>query len=407
MIMRLGRNPFMQRLWLLLGLILAFALTGCGSSGIKYNEFIPKRIIVIGDEITYVGCTTPVGQTTCSGIDKFDRFSINSSSAAGSTPLVNNWVMQVALNYGLSFDKIVEPSVAGDAVRDAKLGARAIPPASGSTSWVSVRDQAGLIPAYSQGDMVVVAGGANDILAVLRDSSITSTSGISFKRGLTSTLANKIIADLGVTLSTAKAYAIMAAAQNYQDIALDLIRNRGQRYVFMAPVYDFSNSPDLDQFCQGCTADQVKQGVSLFNYVLRLLTDDNFDPLVFSSGQPRILLTSGTTSYDLFYVNITNFSTVLGSAVYNYDIAHSVCGASSTLSSKPADLRGCTWNGLYGSSGGVDPAFNGSSYNAAPYPDFIANQGKYVYAQNLYLTPNLHGIIGNTFVAFMRGYNGW
>lgn len=407
--MRLGRTPFLRRLWLGVGLVLAFALTGCGSSGVKFNEFLPKRIIIIGDEITYVGCNTATsnGQTVCAGADKFDRFSINSIS--GSSALVNNWVVRLALNYGLTTDKIIEPTVAGNDVRAAKLGARATPPAppAATPSWKSVSEQASLIPSYVTGDMVVVAGGANDVLAVLKDPSIGLNSG-TFKRGLTVALANEILTKLGTSAITqAQAYYIIAAAQSYQDIALDLIRTKGQQNVFMAPVYDFSNSPDLSQFCSGCTVNQVKQGIALFNYILRLLTDDSFEPMVFTSGNPRILVSSGTSGYDLFYVNLPYFTTVLGSAVYNYDTTHSVCGASSTLTTPPTDLTGCTWNGLYATNDGVNPIFNGTTYASAPYPDYITNQGKYIYAQNQYLTPVLHVIVGNTIAIFMRGYNGW
>ena len=409
--MRLGRTPFIQRLWLGLGLAVVFALTGCGSSGVKFNEFLPKRIIVIGDEITYVGCVSAVshGQNVCAGTDRFDRFSINSDSLS-SARLINNWVIRLAGNYGLTVDNIMEPLGSGGVtgVRTAKLGARATAPIATTPTWTSVSAQAELIPSYVSGDMVVVAGGANDILAVLLDSSIISTSGITFKRGLTTALANQILSNLGTSaISQAKAYHIMAAAQSYQDIALDLIRNKGQQNVFMAPVYDFSNSPDLSQFCSGCTVAQVKQSIALFNYVLRLLTDDSFEPMAFGSGQARILVSSGTTGYDLFYVNLPYFTTVLGSAVYTYDTTHSVCGDSSTLTSKPADLNGCTWNGLYAASSSEDPIFNGTAYAGAPYPDFITNQGKYIYAQNQYLTPILHVLIGNTIATFMRGYNGW
>ena len=406
--MRLGRSPFIRRLWLGLGLVLTLALTGCGGAGSKYNEFVPKRIIVIGDEITYVGCArgTSNGQTVCAGSDNYDRFAINSIS--GSNALANNWVVRLAENYGLTTGKIMEPLAANQAslsdadvktaTRTMKNGARVTTPTGTSPTWTSVTDQVNLIPNYVSGDMVVVAGGANDILSILLDSSITSTSGVTLKRGLTHALADQIISNLSVTaLSQAKAYHIMAAAQSYQDIALDLINNKGQRHVFLAPIYDFSNSPDRDitnGFCAGCTQSQIQQGIALFNYMLRLLTDSRFEPMLFKSGDPRILVTSGTTSYDLFYVNIPYFTNVFGSVVNNYSVAKSVCGASSA--NYFANLNDCKWNGLYDSTA----SFTGD-------PAFISSSGAYIYTKNQYLTPAVQVVIGNTFSTFMRGFNGW
>ncbi len=406
--MRLGRSPLIQRLWLGLGLVMTLALTGCGGAGTKYNEFVPKRIIVIGDEITYVGCTrgTSNGQTVCAGSDNFDRFAINSIS--GSSTLTNNWVVRLATNYGLTTAKIIEPLAANQAslsdadvktaTRTAKDGARVITPTGTTPTWTSVSDQVDLIPSYVSGDMVIVAGGANDILSILLDASITSTSGVTLKRGLTPTLADQIISNLQVTaISQAKAYYIMAAAQAYQDIALDLINNKGQRNVFLTPVYDFSNSPDrnvTNGFCSGCTQTQIQQGIALFNYMLRLLTDNRFEPLLFRSGDPRILVTSGTTSYDLFYVNIPYFTDVFGSVVNNFSVAKSVCGASS--SAYFASLSSCTWNGVYDNTA----SFSGD-------PAFVSSSGAYIYTKNQYLTPAVHVVIGNTFSTFMRGFNGW
>lgn len=406
--MRLGRPPYLQRLWLGLTLVLTFVLSACGGAGTKYNEFIPKRVIVIGDEITYVGCGRGIsnGQTVCAGIDHFDRFSINSTST--SVILGNNWVWQLAYRYGLSTDKIIEPLVANQAslsdadvttaARTQKVGARVITPSGTSPSWTSVTTQASLIPSYVSGDMVVVAGGANDILSIVQDNTITSTSGVAFKRGMTSALADRIIRDLSITAITpAKAYAIMAAAQSYQDIALDLINTKGQRHVFLAPVYDFSNSPDLNitnGFCASCTSTQVQQSIALFNYTLRLLTDGRFEPMLFGANEPRILVTSGTTSYDLFYVNIPFFTNVFGSVVNNYSVAKSVCGASSTQ--YKADLSACTWNGVYDSSA----TFSGD-------PAYISSSGAYIYTKDQYLTPRVQQVIGDTFWGFMRGFNGW
>jgi phospholipase/lecithinase/hemolysin len=61
-------------------------LAACGSSS-KYDEFIPTRIVSIGDQLSYIGT------------NGYDRFTVNNVS--GETSEINNWVIQLATGYGL------------------------------------------------------------------------------------------------------------------------------------------------------------------------------------------------------------------------------------------------------------------------------------------------------------------
>lgn len=64
-------------------------LAACGSSS-KYDEFIPTRIVSVGDQLSYIGT------------NGFDRFTVN--NVRDETTEVNNWVLQLAANYGLTLD---------------------------------------------------------------------------------------------------------------------------------------------------------------------------------------------------------------------------------------------------------------------------------------------------------------
>ncbi len=400
--MRLGQPVLMHRLWLTLCLGLSLWLAGCGGgAGTKYNEFMPQRIVLIGDEITYVGCsvTTQNGQSVCAGTDDLrDRFNVNPASAS-SAFFVNNWVYHLALRYGLSVGNIIE-STSGCASTDtacrrtARLGSKA--------AQVAIQGQSPNIPSYAAGDMLVIAGGTHDVLAILKDTSIASNATLSLKRGYTADIVNRIKSQYANDLSLGKAYHIIKAAQDYQDIALDMINNRGQRNVFLTPIYDFSNSPHRSAFCNtgDCSEALVKQAVNLFNFALKTLTKDNFETVDFYPGQPRILLTTGITSTDLLYQNITQLTGLFGSAVNNFNLAASICGVGGSTSGSTV-LTTCTWNGLFTTSNGTAPSAN------VAVTDFISGLGAYMYASDFYLGPRVQETLGGTFYTFMRGFNGW
>ena len=69
-------------------------LASCGSSASKVDEFIPSRIVVIGDSYSYLG-SSPNYQ---------DRITVNEGTSADaiSGATVNNWVLQIAGGYALS-----------------------------------------------------------------------------------------------------------------------------------------------------------------------------------------------------------------------------------------------------------------------------------------------------------------
>lgn len=117
-------------------------LAACGSSS-KFDEFIPTRIVSVGDQVSYLGdgSLTPAYS---------DRFTVN-NLLGGTT--INNWVLQLAAGYGLSTDlTLANPSVVATAA-----------PAANRVTQLAAR-LATVTP--RSGDMLVVNGGMADILAL-------------------------------------------------------------------------------------------------------------------------------------------------------------------------------------------------------------------------------------------------
>jgi hypothetical protein len=178
--------------------------------------------------------------------------------------------------------------------------------------------------------------------------------------------------------------------------------------VFVALVYDFSNSPDLNQFCPanlGCSQDGLQEAIKIFNLTLKNFTDANGNLYQFDLGKPRILTTTGY-AVDASYTNLTMLTNTLGTSTYQWNPysgsnpAASACG--STISAS-GDLTGCTWNGLLATASDGTPVATSSGMAS----DFISTSGRYIYASNFYLAPVMLLSIGNIFYTFMRGYYGW
>ena len=109
--------------------VLITLLCGCGASS-KIDEFMPTRIVSVGDELSYQGSAANAYG---------DRMSVNGDGT------VNNWIVELATDYGITFD----PAATGFAKPKARV---ADLPAQLN----------GFVP--QAGDMLVIQGGNNDIL---------------------------------------------------------------------------------------------------------------------------------------------------------------------------------------------------------------------------------------------------
>lgn len=87
-------SKFGRVLFTSLAAFVLVCLASCGSSASKVDEFIPSRIVVIGDSYSYLG-SSPNYQ---------DRITVNEGASADaiSGATVNNWVLQIAGGYSLS-----------------------------------------------------------------------------------------------------------------------------------------------------------------------------------------------------------------------------------------------------------------------------------------------------------------
>ncbi|MDI9331714.1 MAG: hypothetical protein QM527_10485 [Alphaproteobacteria bacterium] len=410
--MRHGRYLLIQRWWLGLCLGLAVLLSGCGGAGTKYNEFMPTRLVVLGDEISYVGCAVNPETGLCEGThETLDRFNLNYNTAPvanSGVPFYNNWVTVLAANYRLGVDKIIESTYTDPSLTSGTEAEKRRLTRKGAAAPV-VRAQADRVPAYQTGDLLIIAGGAHDVLCVVRNTDVSNCSSTTVRPGIDPLLM--ISQANASSLGNAKGVRIVAAAHAYQQLALDMI-GRGHRNVFVVPVYDFSSSPDLGSFCTGCSAEDLKTAINLFNIALRAFVDSKGDPLTFSPGEPRILLTSGYSATDSLYVNIAvpkaGTNLVAAGAIMGYQISPSICGPQTSFDFVRAN---CSWNGLYVTTNAVTPLLHGVPYaddvTGDNRPVFLTNLGRYAYSADIYLSPGATFSMGSIFYNFMRGFQGW
>ena len=105
-------SKFGRVLFTSLAAFVLVCLASCGSSASKVDEFIPSRIVVIGDSYSYLG-SSPNYQ---------DRITVNEGASADaiSGATVNNWVLQIAGGYSLS-KKISDGKIVSGIVDSATL----------------------------------------------------------------------------------------------------------------------------------------------------------------------------------------------------------------------------------------------------------------------------------------------
>jgi hypothetical protein len=442
--MQIGQKThLLHRTWLCLALSLAALLSACGGAGTKYQEFFPSRIVLVGDEISYVGCTVNA-QNVCVGADADDRFSLNNTPANANIThsnnslllarVTNNWVVQLAALYGLPVTSIVESTytTSNKSRRDSRVGAQ--------LADIIAQTQNNHIPAYQTGDMLIISGGTHDVLNILINppNTVPTLTGVLAQQ----TPAGATNADALLSahlqncspcaLTQAQAYQVMLTAQAYTAFARQMLSS-GQRNLLLTPIYDFSNSPDLNNFCNGCSVAAVQSAVSLFNFTLR------YDPthvLVAAPGQPRVLIPTGygtDASYiNIAQINLTNGNGLTSTSFLNYNVANSVCGVTSTSTyntasslTAPKPLDQCFFSGIFAATTvtGTDNLGNAQTVTYDPTnpadPSYVTNQafvavypatnasGSYIYASDFYLTPAVLAQVGNIFYTFFRGYQGW
>ena len=161
-------------------------LAACGSSS-KYDEFIPTRIVSIGDQLSYIGT------------NGYDRFTVNNVS--GETSEVNNWVLQLAADYGLVFN----PATSAWATNNPTLNLVS-----------NLETQLSGVTAQS-GDMLVANAGMADIIS----------------------WTNQVLT--GTKTTTEALTAISAAGSSYQSLVL--AQQIHYKHILILNAYDLKDSP--------------------------------------------------------------------------------------------------------------------------------------------------------------------
>jgi len=187
---------FGRTLFASLAAFVSVCLASCGSSASKVDEFIPSRIVVIGDSYSYLGSA---------GANYLDRITVNDGT-------INNWTMQVATNYGLS-----------TAVADGKL-IRGVAPVVGSVELTVaqiVTQISALTDSPKAGDLLMVMGGSVDI----------------FNKA-TALGANPT--DAALTLAKAE---MKTQAHALRDYVISLVNPSGLNHIMLLTVPSLAGSP--------------------------------------------------------------------------------------------------------------------------------------------------------------------
>ena len=322
-------------------------LASCGSSASKVDEFLPSRIVVIGDSYSSLG-------SSANGYK--DRITVNDGGAVTDGSNVNNWVLQIAGGYALSKvladGKIVSGIV--DSVTAASDGTRL--PSCKPTSFHT-------LPLVFKTDFKVA-----DIVKQIDCASISlaSTDLLLVNGGVVDIykLAEEVVASTKTQAAAEAAAKVQANA--LRDYVKNLIATTAVKHIMLLSVPSLDGSPY-----------QIAGGAALQAALIGIT--DAFNTGLFEQfgTQPA---GSGVRSF--YSDNAFKSSTTLVSLGINM-LNSTFCDGSSV--DKRANPKVET-----GNTGCTD-----------------ANNAAYKYATEKYPTPVMHRLLGNMVYNTMRGYSGW
>ena len=341
-------------------LLLSTLLMSCGSSK-KYDEFMPTRILSIGDAMSYMSFSAGEATNTLTSVDP-------------ATGKPNHWLTVLGAKYG-RYSVGDSPSNAYDIVfinnSNYRMGLASPCNTSPNSAWPSrcslgtyddIEAQANklfqLIPDPRSGDLVVMTIGMGDVFE-LADTA--------FGRGDDASSSTE--------LNAAKSVGV-----KYINLA-DRLYQHGFKHVLLLYGIDQSKTPYA-------TTKSLKYRENLANLTKSLNNGVNInckggcsegDNKPYSSRAEGVWRAGDIYAYLL---NITNGTSVnLRANINNNTIPNT---STSPLCLFPSTLSSCTPNGLNDSSG-------------LPY----------FFSGDLYLTPTLHSIVGNFIYNFARSNAGF
>lgn len=189
---------------LMIALLATALLVGCGASK-KYGEFIPTRILSIGDAMSYIDFSSGAPVNTLAAVDP-------------ATGIADHWLLTYAGAYGLtSVGSGSALSTTGKNVLFFNNDTTSITPASGAARdalgrYDQVKAQTDHLPAPQDGDLVVMSMGMGDIF------------------------------DLADNYNAGSIDEAKRIGLKYANLA-DSIYQRGYKHVLIVNAVDFSSSP--------------------------------------------------------------------------------------------------------------------------------------------------------------------
>jgi hypothetical protein len=338
--------------------VLLFIIS-CGTST-KFDEFIPSRILSVGDQLSYLGQdpNNPPYVNQYSSTSP-DRFGVNyTSNIAGITPnsanidttYINNWVLQVAIGYGISTTSGVRTYVPSGLAWDTPV---TVNPSSNPNSIsaqinLAIRD-------YRPGDMLLVNAGMSFIL----DQAKQVLNGKSLAQAVSDT---------------------QTEAQNLMAV-LAQAKRAGINNIVVLTTYDPQYSPYALDNSNGTTLQS-----------LSLAFNNGFKT---ASTNPSYVDVLYHQSTGIIAVEVdTNLNILTSQAQYGYAVQPGcfIANGSATYS----NVNTNTYN--HGALCTLDPT--NSDGTAAPYTASF-------FADNYYLTPAGQQYVGNFVYTSLRGYRGW
>ncbi len=344
-------------------LLLSTLLISCGSSK-KYDEFMPTRIISIGDALSYADFS--YGATVVNPVTSIDP-------ATGKT---DHWLMVYAAAYGLTQIGATATGsnnlvyLNNDTYLRSGCPSIASPYKPNSTSSLSERCSLGnyayvsgqltALPTAQSGDLVVISFGMGDVFKKADD----VASGL-----ITLDKALQDASDLGLS---------------YINLA-DRVYQLGFKHVLVMPTLDYSSSPYAAT--QSAT---YRDNLTKLTQALILGANRNCNGgCAVGDNKPYPSRAEG-----VWNPNLSNWlqNVVLYGGSYGYPKAIINNNTSSGTPTSPL----CLYPTLLSDA---SCAPNNSLTDSSNYPFF--------YSGDLFMTPSLHRIVGNFVYAYSRGTIGF
>ena len=340
-------------------LLMAVAV-GCGSSK-KYDEFMPTRILSIGDAMSYMDLSS-AGQSP-----NFPNV-LTVSDGSTSYKAGDHWLKSFAASYGLT--KISAPGGGGNIVvyNDSKPVSSDIDNpvqfALDNTlgNFKKVKEQADKLTGPSDGDLVVISIGLGDI----------------FQR------ANA----LGNTLTNSDDATAKDIGLQYANLA-DSLYQRGFKHVLIVNALDFSSSPyaykrSNVQAAPNYTPNYSANVAALTEALNKGVNVNCNGGCELGDSKPYPSRNAGVWKYNAYDLlrNVT-----LGLSPYLAAVINST---------KPLCLPAVQNCLIVAPFTGLDTDYS-----------VTAASGKYFYSGDLFPTPIVHQFVGANLYAYARGFSGF